>query len=371
MIFRSFLYDRIGSKESVGSIVDLGKQASSSFEKARLISADDQYGYISEVQMLIRCLDYVGSASGKPPVHAASESTEPWIREAFEHIEGLLDSVRQIRRGERPNDYEERCRAELDSLYGAHSDALQRWQNLLDRKDGSGRLTTFAPPIRRQIVWTHYAKAGRSWVKMTKRDLGRCIELLQENMGEDPGNDRNVRLWLNAARHSPTPASLDFALEKVAYWKSQNESVDACYYLYVLCALQALDGSKLAAERFGSALEETRSRSRFRRDRSFSFEWFGFGEGLKCLVHQDELGDWDAVGGFWGNSEKLRRVSGVVKSITGPQAGEIELEGGVTAFFVPAVAGITKERDENSSVSCYLGFSYDGPRAWSVSRDEG
>jgi hypothetical protein len=91
---------------------------------------------------------------------------------------------------------------------------------------------------------------------------------------------------------------------------------------------------------------------------------------LKRLVHQNELGDWDVEAGFWVNSDKLVRISGVVKSISGPQAGEIELDGGITAFFVPAVAGITKERDENSFISCLLGFSYDGPRAWSVSRKE-
>lgn len=370
MIFRSSLYELLESKSPLNSIADLGMQASASFERARLINPDDQYGYISEVQMLIRCLDYVGSASGRPPVHASADSAEPWIREAFERIESLLDFVRQVRRGERPSDYEERCRAELDTLYGSHSDALQRWQNLLDRKDGGGRLIVFAPPIRRQIVWTHFAKAERNWERMTKKDLARCIELLHENMSEEPSNDKNVRLWLNAARHSATPASIDFALEKVAYWKSQNESVDACYYLYVLCAIQALAGSKLAVDRFRSALEETRSRARFRRDRSFSFEWYGTGEGLKRLVHQNELGDWDVEAGFWVNSDKLVRISGVVKSISGPQAGEIELDGGITAFFVPAVAGITKERDENSFISCLLGFSYDGPRAWSVSRKE-
>jgi hypothetical protein len=46
-----------------------------------------------------------------------------------------------------------------------------------------------------------------------------------------------------------------------------------------------------------------------------------------------------------------------VKSIGGPQKGAIAVGGGVEAFFVPARSDI-----------CYIGFSYDGLRAWAVER---
>ena len=52
-----------------------------------------------------------------------------------------------------------------------------------------------------------------------------------------------------------------------------------------------------------------------------------------------------------------------------PQAGFIELAGGLEAFFVPAKSRLHLG-SENTPVTVFLGFSYDGPRAWDVSREE-
>jgi hypothetical protein len=50
----------------------------------------------------------------------------------------------------------------------------------------------------------------------------------------------------------------------------------------------------------------------------------------------------------------------------GPEAGEVEILGGLKAFFVPGRVGLTEERFINRAVELYLGFSYDGLRAWDV-----
>ena len=51
-----------------------------------------------------------------------------------------------------------------------------------------------------------------------------------------------------------------------------------------------------------------------------------------------------------------------------PKKGRIEIRGGLEAFFVPGKSGLHAGRDENVPVKFYLGFSYDGPRAWAVQR---
>lgn len=53
----------------------------------------------------------------------------------------------------------------------------------------------------------------------------------------------------------------------------------------------------------------------------------------------------------------------------GPQAGFVEFAGGLQAFFVPAVSGLSSG-SENTLVQAYLGFSYDGPRAWDFVPDD-
>ena len=116
-------------------------------------------------------------------------------------------------------------------------------------------------------------------------------------------------------------------------------------------------------------MEECRELTRFRRNRDRSYEWLGEGPGIARLVHQSRLGDWGPDQGFWKNTEPLTRVSGRVARINGPQAGMIELAGGLEAFFVPARSGLSRGH-ENTPVQAFLGFSYDGPRAWDILRDE-
>jgi hypothetical protein len=316
--------------------------------------------------MIIRLLDYAGKASKSDAITVATTSSIPWLREALQRAEDLLATVRRIRHGNHTSEYEEKCRAELDSLYGSHEKALQRWQNLLDRRDGAGKSSVYAPPIRRQIVWTYLSRGGRRWDRLKTKEIIRCVELLDENATQEPGNEANIRLWMQAARFLPEPPSLDLAIERIAYWKSITGSVDASYYLAALYAIQAIEGSSLALERHQNEMEFCASLSRSRRTRKLSFEWLASGNGLQQLLHADQLGDWDRTTGFWTQPEPLERIEGSILSITGPQAGELELEGGVRAFFVPGPSGFDRGRSENMRVSCLVGFSYDGPRAWSV-----
>ncbi len=181
---------------------------------------------------------------------------------------------------------------------------------------------------------------------------------------EEVNDSTSLRLWLRAIRQSQTPPSLDAVIEKVGYWKANTGALDAAYYLYVLHTIRALKGSSQCAADAERALEECRALARFRRDRTRSFEWIGAGDGVEALVHQSRLGEWKED--FWEFTGALIRLDGRIASIGGPQKGLIELDGGVTAFFVPAKSGSHFGRDENAPVICYLGFSYDGPRAWDV-----
>ena len=130
--------------------------------------------------------------------------------------------------------------------------------------------------------------------------------------------------------------------------------------------LEALDGSAIAANDAQKNIEICRAKAGFRRDRTRSFEWLGTGTGLRRLVHQDQLGGWDDAAGFWRNTQPLLRIHGVVSKIHAPQSGEIELRWSMKVFFVPAAADMAYGRDENRPVSFYLGFSYEGLRAWAV-----
>ena len=349
---------------SEDTIVTLMKAASCSFEEARKLDPEDEHAYISEVQMIARVLDHIGKSEAKRDGdllrRLSAPGVDPYLRDAFQYAEDLLEQVRRNREGEGASTYEEDCRARLDSLYGRHDLALQTWNGLLARQD------VYGPPVRRQIVWTHLARRERSWAALDPREVARIVELLEDNLKEEPNNDQNLRLWIQAVRRLPTPPSLESIIEKVGYWRTNSGSLDSVYYLYVLYALEALDGSRFARENTIKFMGESRGLARARRNRTKSLEWLGTGKGIKRLVHHSELGRWDKDRDYWDSSARLIRVRGRIGRIEGNQAGYIETPGELTAFFVPVREGFSKDRSENKAVDFHLGFSYDGLRAWNV-----
>ncbi len=360
MALRQQVYDGIESDQPLGQLVSMAKAASESFAQARLLMPDDEHGYISEVQLIIRLLDFASRKSANLLAYLSAPGIDPYIRESFERCEDLLERVRRNREGEGASAYEETCRGQLDRLYGKHDKALQTWDSLLSRKD------IYAPPIRRQLVWTYLARHNRSWYDLKDKEIERIIELLEKNLREEPHIDTNLRLWVQAVRQMDSPPSFESVLERIGYWRTNANSLEAVFYSYVVYALQAIGGSVIAIDSANRYIEECRNRTRFHRHRTKSLEWLGSGSGIAQLVHHSQLGEWSKAQDFWENTSQLVRLPGRITRIDAPQSGEIETQGGLKAFFVPARGNFNRGRSENQSITCFLGFSYEGLRAWEV-----
>jgi hypothetical protein len=95
-------------------------------------------------------------------------------------------------------------------------------------------------------------------------------------------------------------------------------------------------------------------------------QWFGKGKGLSRLIRHSRLGNWRRDFEFWEQIGPLARLQGRIARIAGPEAGDIECPGGLKAFFVPAKGRFSQEKSANLLVDFFLGFSYDGLRAWDV-----
>jgi len=225
MALRNWAYDCMRSSAPLDKIIEIAKQASECFRMARDLSPEDDYGFISEVQLITKVLDYAAKTTGKTAVLAASSHQEKWLREGFDMAEGLLEEVRHNRQAETESEFESRCRADLSVLYGRHSEALQTWQNLLDRR------TVYAPPIRRQIIRTMMTRHNRRWAGMSDRELQRSMELLQQNIVEEPNDGRNIRLWLQALRVSRNVVAVEEVIEKVSYWAVTTDSLESHFYM--------------------------------------------------------------------------------------------------------------------------------------------
>ncbi|MGZ8184495.1 MAG: hypothetical protein ACXWT1_21330, partial [Methylobacter sp.] len=216
--------------------------------------------------------------------------------------------------------------------------------------------------IRRSIIYTRLKQADHKWSDLSTKHITRVVELLEDNLKQGK-NDKDLRLWLDAIRALPNSPHLEEISEKIVYWKHNTNSLDAVYYLYILQVLQVLSGSLIDFGNAEANIKECHERSRYRRKNDISFEWLGNGQGIKQLIHRENLGEWKD--GFWTQTTALKRVNGVISSIEGPAKGYIEIEGtGLKAFFVPG-RFFTKDF-LNKNVTCYLGFSYSGLRAWEV-----
>jgi tetratricopeptide (TPR) repeat protein len=361
MVLRYQIRSRFEAKAAFADIVPLVDDAQRSFIRARELRPDNEHGYVSEIQLLLDFLDYAaGAQGGQVQTYISNPLSPSFGRAALEKVETLLDRVSDLYVGENPSPYIMDCRAHVQRIYGDYSAALRSFDNLLSRSEVA------KPPVRRQIVWTILRRHNGQWADLSSREVDRAQRLLEENLEEETRDSTSLPLWLRAVRRARARPSLDSVIERVAYWKYNTGSLDAAYYLYVLHCLRAMDGSAQAAADMDRALEECRSLARYRRDRTRSLEWMGNGSGIAKLIHQSQLGEWR--GEFREFAGLLARVGGRVRSIDGPQKGTLVLAGGVEAFFVPARSDIHAGRDENALATCYLGFSYDGPRAWAVER---
>lgn len=353
--------------EQLGILRESVEKAKEAFSKAREFAPDSEHPYISPIQLLLRLLDFgYKTSNSKSRSEFLALPSATWYREQLDEIEDLMERLRSTRAGDKPSGYEARCQADLNDIYDNYERALEGWNNLLSRRD------VYAPPVRRQIVRAYLSRRGRDWNAIPLKEIERIVDLMEENLREEPASDHNIRIWFRAVRYS-SRQNIDLALDRLTNWKAIEDSQEAYYYLYVLHALKAIKGSTIEQVRTIELVRQSAEKSRNQRNRTRSFEWMGEGDEMRCLVHQSELGEWNEEEGFFNHTSKLVRVEGRITNIKGPEGGTIELLScGLPAFFVPArarikdkEAGATKA-NINLKVSFFLGFSYDGLRAWSV-----
>ena len=345
-------------------LTSLEKEAGEEFQRSRELAPRDEHGFISHIQLMIRIVEagFRASSTGNYEEFLLSAGAT-WYRDLVDRSETLLEELARLKVGQEDfGRYFLQCRTSLDGLYGHYSRVIERWTNLL------GRQGVYQPPVRRQIVRAYLSKSEREWHLIPEKDLRRIIELLEANILDEPKRASNLRLWFQGVRNSDTH-SVDDAIERLTYWWSDSNALDAGFYLGILHVLKTLDGSILSAQKAKEILEQTSKLVREAPNRHFSSEWLGRGNGLRRIVPHHLLGKWEDE---FEDGRNLTLVKGRIALIRGPAQGWIELESGLRAFFVPGRGyqgdNFLKARDENEPVEFYPAFSYDGLRAWSVRR---
>lgn len=232
--------------------------------------------------------------------------------------------------------------------------------------------------------------------RLNSDELNDMVQLLRTNLEYKP-TLRDLKRWLRAVRSNSYSIDIQTAINFLEYINNISPEnsllfkLEVAYYLYCLLSIQTIDEGKAIDT---NKINKINQFQKFCKDvarklslrRTASFEWLGKNkeDGLEQLVSRDKLGDITARREFFKDISGLREVSGVIKSVgsgtdgSERKIGEIELENNpsLKAFFIPIhggyimMDGIEKKcsfdntNNINTRVKFFLGFSYDGLRAY-------
>lgn len=331
--------------------------AADEFAIVRELSPESDHGYITHIQLILEVLEGLVRLGPDKSLRALLGRTDTignWVRESIVVAEDLLSQVRQLRGRDAPSRHELTVETRLATLYGHFDAVISSLENLSN--------SSHDPDVRRALAAAYFSKRGRRWAQLPAPELRRTKDLMEDNLRTDPTNARDIRSWFQAFRRLPEFSYID-AIDRLNSWAQVSNQADAYYYLYILHFLRWRQGAEGDEGAMRANLEQCRQRSIGKR--GYSYEWLAKEPDWCPLAHASELGDWerDRNDDFWENTEPLEWVRGSIASIKGPQAGTIRLGPQTEAFFVPR-SKFSKTRHLNSLVKFYIGFSYEGLRAW-------
>ncbi|WP_030194308.1 hypothetical protein [Streptomyces sp. NRRL S-87] len=333
-------------------LFDLAMEAFTAASKFK----NTEFTWSTPIQLIATVVERLWKTSGEESLAdfmEGDDSTAVWVTEQIGRAEELLDNLRNLNA---EGQYYQKLDSKLTALYGDVERLVEQWQELRSRgKDN--------PEVDVAIARTLYAKGGRDWSRLPVEQARTIAEMTGAAVDSGRATDADLRLWFQSYRRIPE-YSETHALERLAWFASERNSLDANYYLYILHFVIWHRGDAQDEDRIRYYLEECKRLSRQHR-RQWSFEWFGSSSRPHPLVHFSEMGRQRyGPSGFWSRPQELARVSGVIEEIKSPQSGRLRVaRSQLPAFFTPRNR-FRQTRDVNESVEFYLGFSYEGLRAW-------
>jgi hypothetical protein len=233
--------------------------------------------------------------------------------------------------------------------------------------------------------------------KMVLSELNEIIPLLKSSLEYRP-TLRDFKRWLKSVRNDIYPIDLETARNFIEYLNTilvrDNQNLllhtEVSYYLYCLQAIQIINLGQSMDKEPERKMQQSlnlckKNAGILYLKRSLSFEWLGLNknDGLEQLVSKEKLGVISASQyDFFGDTTLLREITGTITSVSNQsgstrQTGGIQLDNcGLEAFFVPIYGGFIQNNDGverckfdntnnlNARVKFFIGFSYDGLRAW-------
>ena len=346
-----------GVMEDIHSDVNRALEA---FSFSRLAN-DAIPGYYAAISLSIRILDLAKKVSGIDDINEFIRSnTDAWYLSCLDTAQSLMIECRESEFSE-TIDFT-RLDSRLKYWFGDLQSAVELWEKHLKcaQAEEKPRVRRFlARAIQRLID-------GKNINSISQDQIERILSLMEDNLRTDQDDPANIRIWFQAVRYYTKESAellLDSTLGKLSAWRASTDSLESHFYYYILTCIKAIEGSSRAESCIRDLEQILKARSISRMDNRINFEWLGKGQGIARLKKL-------RVEDFRKNPkimDDMYSLAGHIADIKNEGHGIIRCHE-MNVFFNPRR---TKQfftiADIGKKVSFFMGFSYDGPRAYDQS----
>lgn len=331
------------SQDEVDEIIEkIFPEAQAEFALSRECNYEKQeHGYIPNIKLLLRVFDFSIAVHKKSKMSVVSEAISPYI-DWLEEAQSLLDEVRTLYIEGEESSYYDDVEMKTWQEYEDLGELINRLNNKLDKTITNKAL------VRRQLARIYMHRDDK--YKNTQKENKRVLQLMEQNILDEPQNDKNYYLWFSAARYSLL--NMDELVAKTSQWRGRNPSLQITFYCYVFNVLKAINGS---TENATIAVNLEREMKHMSGGDIRVREWC-------CNCSQNLMTNKD----FREKNDisQLLIFEGYVSKYIHSGAAEItEHKSGMKVFFRPTENKLT-DSCLNHKVEFSFGFSYDGLRAY-------
>lgn len=322
-------------------------------------------GYISDIEMCIAVIDFGKELYGLSTEEFIKKYKKSWFMNYYDRALTLMEGFRNIQVEEDTEFYKvrlsTRCIETLQDMIYNIENTVSMWEEYLGKASENER------PVVRRFIARAKEKQLTCDEGINVANVDKILDLMEENIKQEPSNGANIRIWFNALRYSEKSDSdilLDEALQKLATWKQIGDNFEAYYYYFILVCIKAIESSSRAEAIIPELQEELRNKTAHMPNNRVIYEWLGEGKGVKRLINA-----YENVNGKYRRisldiiENEAHYIEGRITKYNNDRSAQIRAYN-MEVFFSPSgqVKQSTQE-DINKRVKFVLGFSYDGLRA--------
>lgn len=288
-----------------------------------------------------------------------------WCNEYISKANETLEYIRKIDlyMGTDNEDKIESYDNQILALQGNMSEAIRRWNNLLEKRD------VYYPPIRNNLIKNYYMQCNKNWTSLERGRYEYIKKLIKDNIEEEPGNFRHIVQWFDYIRNFDD--DLD---QTVQYFSQYVNNPDLSYYyrkmlVFFAYGLENIDKTYIAEGINCSNECEDKAREKPKR-RALLDVYNPNNKKLKRIESFKKY--FLRVKNYDNALSCIPKISGYIEKIERPEIGWIRIKelDNIRVKFNPSYYNdriYLPTKDEGIRVEFVLGFRLEGPFAYAVS----